>query len=224
MNSQIKQLAEAAGMEIKTRRPYDDDFLGGYLESDRDFIANNQDAVLAMLGKDGLGKFARLVVQECCDLLAKEGDGWEEFANNPPKGYEHQVGKALFTAFRLKEDAVHTLKEHFGFGYAHGHRWDYCAHCGHDVVICGKCGNNTCNGGHGTVDGGECDVCESAYELYLKSMTNIDSANNQQLREFWIVESPAGLQAFDHPYDAKAYCYSKNLPKEEIIKVIDVKK
>lgn len=37
------------------------------------------------------------------------------------------------------------------------HYWDYCAHCG----------NNTCNGGHGTVDGKECDACESAYDLYL---------------------------------------------------------
>lgn len=209
MNSQLKQLAEAAGMEIKTRRPYDDDFLGGYLESDNDFILNNQAAVRAMLDEDGLGKFARLIINECTKVIKDNG-------------YTSSVldGVMQITPIEMSE----LIKQHFGFGYAHGHRWDYCDHCGHDVVICGKCGNNTCNGGHGTVDGGECDVCESAYELYLKSMTNIDSANNQQLREFWIVKSPAGLQAFDHPYDARAYCYSKNLPKEEIIKVIEVKK
>jgi hypothetical protein len=46
--------------------------------------------------------------------LTKDGDEWLEFAKNPTKGYEHQVGGALFAAFRLKEDAVHTLKEHFG--------------------------------------------------------------------------------------------------------------
>ena len=47
------------------------------------------------------------------------------------------------------------------------HKWEYCELCEHDVVICGKCGNNTCNGGHGKVDGKECDACESAYAVYL---------------------------------------------------------
>lgn len=50
------------------------------------------------------------------------------------------------------------------------HRWEFCDHCDHDVVICGKCGNNTCNGGYGTVDGKECDECNSAYDLYLDTM------------------------------------------------------
>ena len=52
------------------------------------------------------------------------------------------------------------------------HRWEFCDHCDHDVVICGKCGNNTCNGGYGTIDGKECDECNSAYELYLNTMKN----------------------------------------------------
>jgi len=52
------------------------------------------------------------------------------------------------------------------------HRWEYCDHCEHDVVICGKCGNNTCNGGHGTVNGAPCDACNSAYEIYLNTMNN----------------------------------------------------
>jgi hypothetical protein len=47
------------------------------------------------------------------------------------------------------------------------HRWSYCDLCEHEVVICGKCGNNTCNGGYGEVDGKECDACPSAYDLYL---------------------------------------------------------
>lgn len=47
------------------------------------------------------------------------------------------------------------------------HYWDYCHLCEHDVVICGKCGNNTCNGGYGEINGEECDACPSAYELYL---------------------------------------------------------
>jgi hypothetical protein len=49
------------------------------------------------------------------------------------------------------------------------HYWDYCHLCEHDVVICGKCGNNTCNGGYGEVDGKECDACPSAYDLYLNT-------------------------------------------------------
>jgi hypothetical protein len=52
------------------------------------------------------------------------------------------------------------------------HYWDYCSLCEHDVVICGKCGNNTCNGGYGEVDGKQCDACESAYELYLNTMSS----------------------------------------------------
>lgn len=32
-------------------------------------------------------------------------------------------------------------------------------------VICGKCGNNCCNGGYGElVDGSQCDACPSAYD------------------------------------------------------------
>ena len=47
-------------------------------------------------------------------------------------------------------------------------RKEYCDHCEHDTIICGKCGNNTCNGGYGTVNGEQCDQCPSAYEEYQK--------------------------------------------------------
>ncbi len=52
------------------------------------------------------------------------------------------------------------------------HYWLHCSLCDHEVVICGKCGNNTCNGGYGEVDGKECDVCPSAYELYFRGINN----------------------------------------------------
>lgn len=52
------------------------------------------------------------------------------------------------------------------------HRWEYCDLCEHEVVICGKCGNNSCNGGSGTVDGEPCDECDSAYELYIDRYNN----------------------------------------------------
>jgi hypothetical protein len=47
--------------------------------------------------------------------------------------------------------------------------------------------------------------------------------NEQQLRVFWIVDSPSGLQAFNHPYDARAYCYRTNMPQEKVICVREVK-
>ena len=41
----------------------------------------------------------------------------------------------------------------------------YCQQCEQDVIICGKCGNNTCNGGYGVLANGEtCDECPNAYE------------------------------------------------------------
>jgi hypothetical protein len=34
------------------------------------------------------------------------------------------------------------------------------------MVVCGKCGNNCCNGAFGTLeDGSACDACESAYQM-----------------------------------------------------------
>jgi hypothetical protein len=47
----------------------------------------------------------------------------------------------------------------------HNHHWDYCDHCQTSMVICGKCGNNCCNGGYGEVDGIQCDACPSAYDM-----------------------------------------------------------
>ncbi len=53
----------------------------------------------------------------------------------------------------------------------HGHYWSYCAHCETETVICGRCGNNCCNGGYGEEIGPEpgttmqCRACSSAYEM-----------------------------------------------------------
>ena len=59
-------------------------------------------------------KFAELIVRECCSKLKEMGEGWHEFAENPPQGQAHNASGALFAAFRLKEDAVDEIKEHFG--------------------------------------------------------------------------------------------------------------
>lgn len=56
----------------------------------------------------------------------------------------------------------------------HEHKVDYCDHCQMTIVICGKCGNNTCNGGYGEVIGPEpgttvpCDACPSAYTVWAE--------------------------------------------------------
>jgi hypothetical protein len=59
-------------------------------------------------------KFAELIVRECCSKLVEMGESWHEFARNPPEGQAHNASGALFAAYRLKEDAVDEIKEHFG--------------------------------------------------------------------------------------------------------------
>jgi hypothetical protein len=64
--------------------------------------------------KDLVEKFAELIVEECCTKLVEMGESWHEFARNPPDGQAHNASGALFAAYRLKEDAVDEIKEHFG--------------------------------------------------------------------------------------------------------------
>ena len=59
-------------------------------------------------------KFAELIVRECCSKLKEMGEGWHEFARNPPDGQAHNASGALFAAYRLKEDAVDEIRDHFG--------------------------------------------------------------------------------------------------------------
>lgn len=62
------------------------------------------------------------------------------------------------------------------------HYWQFCDHCECDVVICGTCRNNCCNGGYGEiiVDGQKvkCPDCKSAYDKQDSPITTtIRSAN-----------------------------------------------
>lgn len=59
-------------------------------------------------------KFAELIVAECCSKLVEMGESWHEFARNPPNGQAHNASGALFAAYRLKEDAVDEIRDHFG--------------------------------------------------------------------------------------------------------------
>lgn len=50
----------------------------------------------------------------------------------------------------------------------HFHYWSFCERCKGPTVICGKCGNNCCNGGYGILaDDSRCDGCPSAYAMQV---------------------------------------------------------
>ncbi len=68
----------------------------------------------AIFNSIAMATFAELIVRECIEQLVKEGDAWEQFSRNPPQGQETNASAALFAAYRLKEDAVSRLEEHFG--------------------------------------------------------------------------------------------------------------
>lgn len=52
------------------------------------------------------------------------------------------------------------------------HRWEYCSLCERNMVICGHCGNNCCNGGSGATGIGDCvDRCDSAYALQARGQS-----------------------------------------------------
>lgn len=44
----------------------------------------------------------------------------------------------------------------------------YCELCESDMLICPACGNNTCNGGYGEIDGAECPSCPTSYDAAYK--------------------------------------------------------
>lgn len=45
------------------------------------------------------------------------------------------------------------------------------------MVICGTCGNNSCNGGYGEVDGKTCADCEGAYKKMETEKPPVDDEN-----------------------------------------------
>lgn len=67
----------------------------------------------------------------------------------------------------------------------YNHYWKYCGHCERDVVICGVCGNNSCNGGYGEVDGELCVACPSAYEI----QSDKDKAIQPNKEEIYIIDT-----------------------------------
>jgi hypothetical protein len=61
------------------------------------------------------------------------------------------------------------------------HRVQYCDWCESDMVICGTCGNITCNGGAGMVNGAPCPDCPSAYDL-AKSLGLVFQSSDGETR------------------------------------------
>ena len=100
MNDLIKQFVEQAGGDFWQR-----------IESDG---VLNKEAYITFDPPENLAKFVELIVAECCSKLEEMGESWHEFAKNPPQGQAHNASGALFAAYRLKEDAVDEIKEHFG--------------------------------------------------------------------------------------------------------------
>ena len=100
MNPRIQELVKQSGGEFWQRMGSD-----GVV---------NPEAFVTFDPPESVTKFAELIVKECCSKLVEMGEGWHEFARNPPDGQAHNAGAALFAAYRLKEDAVDEICEHFG--------------------------------------------------------------------------------------------------------------
>lgn len=101
MNGEIARLAEQAAQES-----FD-------TEHDSALEVSN-DEVSYQIPAGFIQRFAELMIGQCCEVLIKEGNSWHEFSKNPPEGQETYSAAALFAAYRLKEDAVSALEEHFG--------------------------------------------------------------------------------------------------------------
>jgi hypothetical protein len=68
MNERFQLLLKQAGVHLEERRPLDDHDPDGYLESDRDFVRNNHDAIMELIDEGGLSRFAELIVRECASM------------------------------------------------------------------------------------------------------------------------------------------------------------
>ena len=58
------------------------------------------------------------------------------------------------------------------------HTWQWCSLCRTLMVVCGKCGNNCCNGTYGELeDGTLCQECPTAYDIQEKEWVQTDRIN-----------------------------------------------
>lgn len=64
------------------------------------------------------------------------------------------------------------------------HKWSYCPSCDVMMVICGTCGNNSCNAGRGSLENGEpCPDCDESIKYFENTPTPPKPDNYKQLME-----------------------------------------
>jgi hypothetical protein len=62
--------------------------------------------------------------------------------------------------------------------------WEWCPVCEAWYILCPKCGNNTCNGTCGEIDGEMCDVCELAYQYQSLAYKHDDVPSSEGMPKF----------------------------------------
>jgi len=70
-------------------------------------------------------------------------------------------------------------------------QWEWCYTCDCWFIRCPKCGNNSCNGGYGNIDGEECDICSLAYS-YQKLANETghlpdEPSNDQEKKKIYLI-------------------------------------
>ena len=60
-------------------------------------------------------RFAELIIRECISVVKADGDHWEKLSHSDlDRGQAPYRDCMLYAAYRLKEDAVWSIEEHFG--------------------------------------------------------------------------------------------------------------
>lgn len=79
------------------------------------------------------------------------------------------------------------------------HKWHYCEHCNAPTVLCGNCGNNTCNGVE------MCEHCVSAYEYEKKKNAPIEMLEKEKKVNEIFAMNKEELKVFEQKKDLKDF-------------------
>ena len=64
----------------------------------------------------------------------------------------------------------------------------YCEMCNHMAVMCGRCGNNGCNGGAGQIDGENCPTCVSDGLMAFEATVNYPTSMSRCVVQLTAIE------------------------------------
>lgn len=64
------------------------------------------------------------------------------------------------------------------------HKIAYCGTCRQNMIICGTCGNNCCNGGSGQIDGKLCPDCDEAYDIQTEYWASPEYKEEARIKRF----------------------------------------